>query len=84
MAVVASIIDNDGMLYTDQIVGGVGEEGLPVTGAGPARRRIGWGDEPVYRAQQAIGRNMLLQRELLEHRSLFDLPMTHHDRQSRL
>ena len=45
MAVVASIIDNDGMLYTDQIVGGVGEEGLPAMGAGPARRRIGWGDE---------------------------------------
>jgi hypothetical protein len=39
-------------------------------------------DEPVYRAQQMIGRNMLLKRELIEQRSLLDLLMSHHERQS--
>ncbi len=36
-------------------------------------------DEPVDRAQQMIGRNMPFERELIEQRSLFDLPMPHHD-----
>ena len=35
--------------------------------------------EPVDRAQQMIGRNMPFERELIEQRSLFDLPMPHHD-----
>jgi hypothetical protein len=39
-------------------------------------------DKPVYRAQQMIGWNMLLQRELIEQRSLLDLPVSHHERQS--
>jgi hypothetical protein len=30
-----------------------------------------------------IGRNVPLKRELIEQRSLFDLPRSHHDRQSR-
>jgi len=38
-------------------------------------------DKPVYRAQQMIGWNVLLQRELIEQRSLLDLPMSHHERQ---
>jgi hypothetical protein len=39
-------------------------------------------DKPVYRAQQMVRWNMLLQRELIEQRSLLDLPMSHHERQS--
>src|SRR3954468_24749290 len=36
-------------------------------------------DEPIDRAQQMISGNVPLQRELIEQRSLFDLPMPHHD-----
>jgi hypothetical protein len=39
-------------------------------------------DETVYRANQMIGRNVLFQRELIKQRSLLDLPMSHHERQS--
>ena len=39
-------------------------------------------DKPVDRAQQMIGRNVVLQRELIEQRSLLGLPMSHHERQS--
>ena len=35
--------------------------------------------EPVDRAQQMIRRNVPFERELIEQRSLFDLPMPHHD-----
>src|SRR3954463_16269743 len=36
-------------------------------------------DEPIDRAQQMISGNVPLQRELIEQRSLFDLPKPHHD-----
>ena len=36
-------------------------------------------DEPADGAQQMITRNVPLQRKLIEQRSLFDLPMPHHD-----
>src|SRR5262249_5564692 len=36
-------------------------------------------NEPVDRAQQVISWNVTLERELIEQRSLFDLPMPHHD-----
>ena len=39
-------------------------------------------DKPVDRAQQMIGRNALFQRELIEQRSLLDLPMSDHELQS--
>src|SRR5580698_2054209 len=39
-------------------------------------------DEPVDRPQKMIGRNVPLKRELIEQRSLFDLPRSHHDLQS--
>src|SRR5262249_53107700 len=39
-------------------------------------------DKPVDRPKQVVGGNMLLERELIEQRSLFDLPMPHHDLQS--
>src|SRR6185312_5804583 len=39
-------------------------------------------DEPVYRPEQMIRWNVPFQRELIEQRSLFDLPMSHHERQS--
>src|SRR6516162_7968965 len=39
-------------------------------------------DEPIDRAQQMIRWNVLVQRELIEQRSLFDLPVSHHDLQS--
>jgi hypothetical protein len=39
-------------------------------------------DKPVDRPEQVVGRNMLFERELIEQRSLFDLPMPHHDLQS--
>ena len=39
-------------------------------------------DEPVDRPQQMIGRNVPFERKLIEQRSLFDLPMSHHDFQS--
>ena len=35
--------------------------------------------EPVDRAQQMVGRNVPFERELIEQRSLLDLPMPHHD-----
>src|SRR6185503_7901620 len=35
--------------------------------------------EPIDRAQQMIGRNVPFERELIEQRSLFDLPRSHHD-----
>jgi hypothetical protein len=38
-------IDDDRVLDIDQIVGGIGEEGLPAMGSSPARRRIGRRDE---------------------------------------
>jgi hypothetical protein len=36
-------------------------------------------DKPIDRPQQVVGGNMLLERELIEQRSLFDLPVPHHD-----
>jgi hypothetical protein len=39
-------------------------------------------DKPVDRPQQVVGRDMSFERELIEQRSLFDLPMAHHDLQS--
>jgi len=39
-------------------------------------------DKSVDRPQQVIGGYMLLERKLIEQRSLFDLPMPHHDLQS--
>src|SRR5580693_5972836 len=39
-------------------------------------------DEPVDGAQQMISWNVPLWRKLIEQRSLFDLPMSHHDSQS--
>ena len=38
-------LDDDGVIEIDQVVGRVGEEGLPTVGAGPARRRISRRDE---------------------------------------
>ena len=38
-------------------------------------------DEPVDRPQQMVGGDMPFKRELIEQRSLFDLPMSHHDLQ---
>jgi hypothetical protein len=38
--------------------------------------------EPVDRPQKVMWRNMPFERELIEQRSLFDLPMSHHDLQS--
>src|SRR6185437_833725 len=35
-------IEDDRMVGVDQIVGGIGEEGLALVGPGPLRRRIGW------------------------------------------
>jgi len=34
------------------------------------------------RELENVGRNVLLERELIEQRSLFDLPVSHHDLQS--
>ena len=34
-------VDDDGVVEVDQVVGGVGEEGVPLQRAGPVRRRIG-------------------------------------------
>ncbi len=57
---------------------------------GPAHRTVESGqlppdftqlDKPVDRPQKVIGRNVLFERELIEQRSLFDLPMSHHDLQ---
>src|SRR3974390_384665 len=39
-------------------------------------------DKPVYRAKQVIRGNVPFKRELIEQRSLFDLPKSHHERQS--
>src|SRR6266513_524951 len=39
-------------------------------------------NEPIDRPQPVIGRNVPFERELIEQRSLFDLPMSHHDLQS--
>jgi hypothetical protein len=39
-------------------------------------------DKPVYRPEQMVGRNVPFERKLIEQRSLFDLPMSHHDLQS--
>jgi hypothetical protein len=39
-------------------------------------------DKPVYRAKQVIRGNVPFKRELIEQRSLIDLPMSHHDLQS--
>src|SRR5262249_46175737 len=39
-------------------------------------------NKPIDRPQQVVGGNMLLERELIEQRSLFDLPVPHHDLQS--
>ncbi|KRR08796.1 hypothetical protein CP49_29730 [Bradyrhizobium valentinum] len=39
-------------------------------------------DKPVDRPQQVVGGDMSFERELREQRSLFDLPMSHHDLQS--
>ena len=39
-------------------------------------------DEPVDRPQKVIWWNMPFERELIEQRSLFDLPVSHHDLQS--
>src|SRR3974390_2442796 len=38
--------------------------------------------KPVYRAKQVIRGNVPFERELIEQRSLFDLPKSHHERQS--
>src|SRR5437762_13312105 len=39
-------------------------------------------DEPINRPQQMIRWNMPIERELIEQRSLFNLPVSHHDLQS--
>ncbi|RXH39751.1 hypothetical protein XH94_17975 [Bradyrhizobium zhanjiangense] len=39
-------------------------------------------DKPVNQPQQVISRDMSFERELIEQRGLFDLPMPHHDLQS--
>jgi hypothetical protein len=39
-------------------------------------------DESVDRPQEMTGRNVPFERELIEQRSLFDLPMSHHDLRS--
>jgi hypothetical protein len=39
-------------------------------------------DDPVDRPQKAIWRDVPFERELIEQRSLLDLPMSHHDLQS--
>jgi hypothetical protein len=39
-------------------------------------------DKSVDRPEQVVAGDMPLQRELIEQRSLFDLPMSHHDLQS--
>ena len=39
-------------------------------------------DKSVYRPQKMIGRNVPFKRELIEQRSLFDLPMSHQGLQS--
>jgi len=38
-------------------------------------------DKPVNQPQQVISRDMSFERELIEQRGLFDLPMPHHDLQ---
>ena len=39
-------------------------------------------DKSVNRPEQVVGGDMPFERELIEKRSLFDLPMPHHDLQS--
>src|SRR4029077_145396 len=39
-------------------------------------------DKPIDRPEQVVSGDMPLERELIEQRSLFDLPMPHHDLQS--
>jgi hypothetical protein len=39
-------------------------------------------NEPIDRPQPMISRNVPFERELTEQRSLFDLPMSHHDLKS--
>jgi hypothetical protein len=39
-------------------------------------------NESVDQPEQVVRGNMLFERELIEQRSLFDLPMSHHDLQS--
>jgi hypothetical protein len=39
-------------------------------------------DKSVDRSEQVVGGEMPFGRELIEQRSLFDLPMSHHDLQS--
>ena len=62
-------IDDDGMVEVDQVVGGVGEEGMPLQRAGPLRRGIGPRDElRLDLAGRAPGG--LVQRvEILPHRA---------------
>ncbi len=38
-------VDDDGVVEVDQVVGGIGEEGRSLVGAGPPRRGIRWRDE---------------------------------------
>jgi len=38
-------------------------------------------DKSVDRPEEMVGRDVLVERELIEQRSLFDLPMSHHDLQ---
>ena len=64
MAVVASTSTIDRVLDIDQVVGGVGEEGLSAMSAGPARRWIGRGDE----LGRDLGRRP--ERGIVQHRQI--------------
>ena len=62
-------IDDDGMVHVDQVVGGVGEEGVPLQRAGPLRRRIGPRDElRLHLARRAPG-GIVQRVEILLHRA---------------
>lgn len=65
----AADLDDDGVIEIDQIVGGIGEEGLALQGSGPLRRRIGAGDElRLGLAGRAPG-GLVERVEILAHRA---------------
>ena len=62
-------IDDDGVVEVDEIVGGVGEEGMALQSAGPLRRRIGARDELRLRLAGRAPSGFIQRVEILAHRS---------------
>ncbi len=58
-------IDDDGVLQVDQVVGGIGEEGRPLVGGGPARGRIHRRDELGRHRRGRAERCVVQHRQIL-------------------